>query len=220
MNKTTVIVCRSLTAVFILLTGIVVIRYANKEKAYKKWLEEKGVEILEESPAERVYLREYPLVETKTVPKKEETEEMKEELFIVNLDIPLEAEYQEHLHNECKRLEVNEAYMYALVESESSFRPGVKGDSGKSFGLCQIKSVNWPEMEELGLDHESEFDCITYAVTLIRRYMDKYSDSLNLMNVCTTCYKCGEAGAKKNNYYLSVCDEIERRTEYYEGILK
>lgn len=218
--KKTIIVCRVLTAVFILLTGIVIARYANKEKAYRKWLEEKGVEILEESPAEKVYLREYPLVEAKTVSKKEEIEEMKEDLFIVNLDIPLAAEYQEHLHNECERIGVSEAYMYALMETESSFRPGVVGDGGKSFGLCQIKSVNWPEMEELGLNHENEFDCITYAVTLIRRYMDKYSDSLNLMNVCTTCYKCGEAGAKRNNYYLNVCEEIERRTEYYAEILK
>lgn len=209
MLEKTVIVCRIIAIVFVVTTYILLFtRNAEKE-----------VEVMPED----IYIKELPLVKAEvSIPKEEVKEEVEKvkDIFIANLDIPLDIEYQEHLHNECKRIGVSEAYMYALIESESTFRTGVKGDGGASFGLCQIKSVNYPEMEEMGLNPGNEFDCMTYAITLIRRYMDKYADSLNLMNVCTTCYKCGEAGAKRNNYYLQVCDEIEERTEYYENLLR
>lgn len=209
MLEKTIIFCRIFAIVFVVAAYILLFT-KNVEKEAKVMPEE-------------IYIKEIPLVEADvSIPKEEVKEEAKEvkDIFVANLDIPLDIEYQEHIHNECKRIGVNEAYMYALIESESTFRTGVKGDDGESFGLCQIKSVNYAEMEEMGLNHSDEFDCITYAITLIRRYMDKYADSLNLMNVCTTCYKCGEAGAKRNNYYLMVCDVIEERTMYYESILK
>lgn len=206
MLEKTVIVCRIVALVFVFAAYILLFR--NHEKEAKVMPEE-------------IFIKEIPLVEvSKPVEGVKEVKEEPKDIFIACLDIPLDIEYQEHIHNECKRIGVSEAYMYALIESESTFRTGIKGDGGESFGLCQIKSVNYAEMEEMGLNHNDEFDCITYAISLIRRYMDKYADSLNLMNVCTTCYKCGEAGAKRNNYYLMVCDVIEERTEYYENLLR
>lgn len=140
------------------------------------------------------------------------------DLFTAHEEIPLAAEIQEHIENECERLEVDPAYIYALIESESSFRTGlcVEDGGGHSAGLCQINSVNWPDMEKRGLDPMNELDNITYCKTLVRGYLDKYPT----IDHVTTCYKAGEGGAKRLNYHLSVCEEINTRTEYFNEILK
>ena len=159
-----------------------------------------------------------------TVPTKETTEEPPEDLtpveatFTAHDEIPLDAEIQEHIETECERLGVDAAYIYALIESESSFRTGllVEDGGGHSAGLCQINSVNWPTMRELGLDPMDELDNITFCITLVKGYIDKYPT----IDHVTTCYKAGEGGAKRLNYHLSVCDEINARTEYYTTILK
>ena len=138
--------------------------------------------------------------------------------FIAHDEIPLAGEIQEHIESECERLEVDAAYIYALIESESSFRTGllVEDGGGHSAGLCQINSVNWPDMEKKGLDPLNEFDNITYCITMVKTLFDRYPT----VNHVTTCYKAGEGGAKRLNYYLSVCDQINDRTEYYQTILK
>ena len=138
--------------------------------------------------------------------------------FIAHEEIPLASEIQEHIESECERLEVDPAYIYALIESESSFRTGlcVEDGGGHSAGLCQINSVNWPAMYKLGLDPMNELDNITYCITLVKSYWDKYPT----VDHVTTCYKAGEGGAKRLDYHLSVCDEINSRTEYYNEILK
>lgn len=138
--------------------------------------------------------------------------------FIAHEEIPLAGEIQEHIESECERLEVDAAYIYALIESESSFRTGlcVEDGGGHSAGLCQINSVNWPDMEKRGLDPMNELDNITYCISLVRSYLDRYPT----IDHVTTCYKAGEGGAKKLNYHLSVCDELNARTEYYKTILE
>ena len=138
--------------------------------------------------------------------------------FIAHDEIPLAGEIQEHIESECERLEVDAAYIYALIESESSFRTGllVEDGGGHSAGLCQINSVNWPDMKKRGLDPMNEKDNITYCITLVRAYLDKYPT----IDHVTTCYKAGEGGAKRLNYYLTVCGQIKDRTEYYNTILK
>lgn len=144
-----------------------------------------------------------------------------EEAFIPHEEIPLADEYQEWIESECKRMEVNAAYIYALIESESSFRTGlcVKDGGGHSAGLCQINSVNWPEMEKRGLDPLDEFDNITYCISLISKYLNKYSDAEDIVNTITTCYKAGERRAKELNYYLKTCDSIKERMAYYSAII-
>lgn len=208
MSKIINTVCKVLTATFIVLTAIVVIRFANHEKTYQKWLAERNVTICEESPAERVYLREMPLIEVK--------KPVKEETFIPVAEIPLEREYQEHIKNKCKDYGVDEAYVYALIESESTFRKGVVGDGGESVGLCQIKSCNWKEMSEMGLSHESEMDCITYCIHLVHRFLKKYES----YDAVTACYKCGEYGASKHGYFIASCVGVSERTEYYKTLIE
>jgi hypothetical protein len=155
-----------------------------------------------------------------TVQTKETTEESQiaPVQFIAHEEIPLAAEIQEHIEIECERLEVDAAYIYALIESESSFRTGllIEDGGGHSAGLCQINSVNWPDMRDKGLDPMNELDNITYCISLVKSYVDKYPT----IDHVTTCYKAGEGGAKRLGYYLSTCDVINERTEYFKNILE
>lgn len=157
--------------------------------------------------------------ESLTVPAAEpEKEKIAPVQFIAHEEIPLASEIQEHIESECERLEVDAAYIYALIESESSFRTGllVEDGGGHSAGLCQINSVNWPDMEKKGLDPMNELDNITYCISLVKGYVDKYPT----IDHVTTCYKAGEGGAKSLDYHLSVCDKINERTEHFKEILK
>ena len=148
----------------------------------------------------------------------EEKEEFAPVQFIAHEEIPLAAEIQQHIETECERLEVDAAYIYALIESESSFRTGllIEDGGGHSAGLCQINSVNWPDMRDKGLDPMNELDNITYCISLVKSYVDKYPT----IDHVTTCYKAGEGGAKRLNYHLSTCDVINERTEYFKNILE
>ena len=154
----------------------------------------------------------------KPKPEEVKNEEFAPVQFIAHEEIPLAAEIQEHIETECERLEVDAAYIYALIESESSFRTGllVEDGGGHSAGLCQINSVNWPDMEKKGLDPMNELDNITYCITLVKKYVDKYPT----IDHVTTCYKAGEGGAKRLDYHLSVCDTINERTEHFNEIMK
>lgn len=211
-----------------------IIREVKIEKEIKAAKSMKA-EALEKSPAEVIQLRslegnllkdEEPIQTVAAVVKTEkiapvQVEEPEEEAFKAHEEIPLAEEYQEWIESECDRLGVCKAYAYALIESESSFRPGilVEDGGGHSAGLCQINSVNWPDMEDKGLDPFDTFDNITYCLMLVSKYIDKYADADDLINTVTTCYKAGEYGAKKLNYHLSSCEHIKERMAYYSVIL-
>lgn len=209
-----------LSVIIFALMGIYLTGYQHREAERESLLNQIRIESI---PIEETQMEAWR--EGKEEAKRMATDEIRETEeetgFVYHEEIPLDVDYQEHIHNECKRLGVNEAYMLALIETESSFIPGqlVSDGGGQSIGLCQINSVNWGTMEEMGLDYEDEFDCITFAVTLIAEYLDKYDGSTNLMDVVTTCYKAGESGARKLAYHLDVCEEIEERTNYYNELL-
>ena len=188
-------------------------------------------EELEESPAEVVQVRplaQYPKTvkvrEPEVVPVEtviEEIAPVQEEKWQPHEEIPLADEYQEWIESECDRLQVNKAYIYALIESESSFCTGlcVSDGGGQSAGLCQINSVNWPDMEKKGLDPFDEFDNITYCISMVSKLINKYADADDLINTVTTCYKAGEKRAKELNYYLKTCDKIKDRMNYFATII-
>lgn len=199
-------------------------------------MKEARAEILTESPAEVVQLHKLDgtPIETAALPTvrkfrqvtAEITQEVildespapKVETFEAHGEIPLEDKYQEWIESECERLEVDPGYIYALIESESSFRIGIviEDGGGHSAGLCQINSVNWPDMEKHGLDPLNEFDNITYCVTMVKSLFDRYPTADHV----TTCYKAGEGGAKRLGYHLAVCETINERAEYFNNILK
>ena len=196
-------------------------------------LKEARAEVLTESPAEVVQLRtldgtpiesaELPTVRNIQTTPKEITREVIPEIaqvqkFEAHGEIPLESDYQEWIESECERLEVDPGYIYALIESESSFRTGIviEDGGGHSAGLCQINSVNWPDMEKKGLDPLNEFDNITYCISMVKSLFDRYPTADHV----TTCYKAGEGGAKRLGYHLAVCETINERAEYFNNILK
>lgn len=214
----------------IVAASIAVSAYAiSKEYKREHSVQEPKAEELVESPAEVVQVRalsQHPkAVKIEEPPVEVKVEEIIEEIapvqFIAHEEIPLAEEYQEWIESECDRLQVNKAYVYALIESESSFRTGllVEDGGGHSAGLCQINSVNWPDMEKKGLDPLDEFDNITYCISLVAKYIDKYADAEDLINTVTTCYKAGEGRAKQLNYYLKSCDTIKERMAYFSTII-
>lgn len=188
----------------------------------EKELDALRIETAEAIPLEGIAVKTHTTIKREeapaTVQQIEEKEEFAPVQFIAHEEIPLAAEIQEHIETECERLEVDAAYIYALIESESSFRTGllIEDGGGHSAGLCQINSVNWPDMRDKGLDPMNELDNITYCISLVKSYVDKYPT----IDHVTTCYKAGEGGAKKLNYHLSTCDVINERTEYFKNILE
>ena len=218
------IIIAVIVAASIALSAKAIIKDYKIEKQFKE--EKHHAEELKESPAEVVQVRTLdavPLTPIEEVIEKiapvQTVEE--EKTFKKHEEIPLDEEYQEWIETECKRLGVCTAYAYALIESESSFRTGilVEDGAGHSVGLCQINSVNWPDMEANDLDPYDTFDNITYCLMLVSKYIDKYADAEALINTVTTCYKAGEAGAKRLNYHLSSCEHIKERMAYYSTIL-
>lgn len=215
----------------IVVASIAISAYAiRKEYQREQNRTETRAEELKECPGEVVQVRPfgtYPkAVKIEEPPIEVKVEEIIEEIapvqtFQAHEEIPLAEEYQEWIESECDRLQVNKAYIYALIESESTFRTGllVEDGGGHSAGLCQINSVNWPDMEKKGLDPLDEFDNITYCISLIAKYIDKYADADDLINTVTTCYKAGEGRAKQLNYYLKSCDSIKERMAYFSTII-
>lgn len=188
----------------------------------EKELDALRIETAEAIPLEGIAVKTHTTIKREEAPVSVQQIEEKEEFapvqFIAHEEIPLAAEIQEHIETECERLEVDAAYIYALIESESSFRTGllIEDGGGHSAGLCQINSVNWPDMRDKGLDPMNELDNITYCISLVKSYVDKYPT----IDHVTTCYKAGEGGAKRLGYYLSTCDVINERTEYFKNILE
>lgn len=218
------IIIAVIVAASIALSAKAIIKEYKIEKQFKE--EKHHAEELKESPAEVVQVR--TLEAVPLMPIETAVEEIapvqtveEEKIFKKHEEIPLDEEYQEWIETECERLGVCTAYAYALIESESSFRTGilVEDGAGHSVGLCQINSVNWPDMEENGLDPYDTFDNITYCLMLVSKYINKYADAEDLINTVTTCYKAGEAGAKRLNYHLSSCEHIKERMAYYSTIL-
>lgn len=104
--------------------------------------------------------------------------------------IGLADEYQIYLEELCSDMEINFFLAIALIESESSYDPGAVGDSGNSYGLCQINKVWWNAMEEdYGLDITEPLDNIEAGMIILKDLMTKYPDDIALV---LQCYKAGE----------------------------
>lgn len=78
--------------------------------------------------------------ETIEEPKEELVEEYIEEPNIVTyFDVPLDESLQDHIFRVCDNYNIDPALVVAMIFKESSFRPSVVGDGGKSHGLMQIQ---------------------------------------------------------------------------------
>ena len=68
-----------------------------------------------------------------------ETEPFETEPPIVLYDVPLEEELQLHIIEEAEKHGIDPAIIIAMAYRETGYNPRAIGDSGKSFGLLQIK---------------------------------------------------------------------------------
>lgn len=74
-------------------------------------------------------------------PQDEPVEEYIEEPTVVTyFDIPLDEDLQDHIFRVCKNYNIDPALVIAMIAKESSYRPSVMGDGGKSYGLMQIQA--------------------------------------------------------------------------------
>ena len=56
-----------------------------------------------------------------------------------NEEIPLDAELQLHIVNECEKANIRPEIVFAMIQRESSYKADAIGDNGDSYGLMQVQ---------------------------------------------------------------------------------
>lgn len=120
------------------------------------------------------------LTEKATEPIEETTEESTEvptepEPEVMYFDVPLEHDLQLLIFNLCEERGIDPAIIIAMIYRESSFRPHVIGDSGRSYGLMQIMPRwNKDRMKELGCnDLLDPYQNVTVGIDCFADYYDQ-----------------------------------------------
>lgn len=132
-----------------------------------------------------------------TVEEAVETEPEPETTATVALyyDVPLDVDLQEHIFALCEIYDIDPAVVISVIARESSFRPGVMGDGGESYGLMQIKK-KWHKarMERLGVtDLLDPYQNVTVGIDLLAELL-RYKDNLEW---ALMCYNGGYSYADK-----------------------
>ena len=125
----------------------------------------------------------------------EESEEVTSvvEIQPPRIDCRLDDATQQMILERCEELDLDFAFVMAVIFRESSFR--VNADSGSSVGLMQINRINHEWLsEELGItdffDPEQNVKAGTY---MLRQLFEKYEDA----GMVLMAYNMGESGARK-----------------------
>lgn len=125
----------------------------------------------------------------------EESEEVTSvvEILPPRIDCRLDDATQQMILERCEELDLDFAFVMAVIFRESSFRPNA--DSGSSVGLMQINRVNHDWLsKELGItdffDPEQNVKAGTY---MLRQLFEKYEDA----GMVLMAYNMGESGARK-----------------------
>lgn len=108
------------------------------------------------------------------------------------VNTPIRKTLKEAVSAYCKEYGVEEAVVYAVMETESGFQEEAR--NGACAGLMQIHSINLPWLEEqIGVkDLGDPVQNIQAGVYMLGQYLEKYSLTDSLM-----CYNLGEGGAKQ-----------------------
>ena len=112
-----------------------------------------------------------------------------------NYDVPLSAELQEYIWLLSQEYEVPYELIYALIETESSFRPNVVS-STNDYGLMQINKVNHEWLSnELGIsDFLNPEQNILAGCYILSGHLRATEGDIVL---ALMRYNCGAAGAKR-----------------------
>lgn len=100
-------------------------------------------------------------------------------------DVPLDVDLQEHIFALCEIYDIDPAVVISVIARESSFRPGVMGDGGESYGLMQIKK-KWHKarMERLGVtDLLDPYQNVAVGIDLLAELL-RYGGSLEWALMC------------------------------------
>lgn len=117
-----------------------------------------------------------------------------EPIYEIYEDIPLDADTQIFMQQQCQDHHISYEFVLALMESESGFDKDAVGDGGNSIGYMQINRANWQRMaDEYGLDVNNYTDNIQAGITILGELFDKYEDPYLVI----LCYKAGETGGAK-----------------------
>lgn len=157
-----------------------------------------------------------PVVEqtVEIVEPTEATDEVAEELP-PRIDCPLDDETQQMILERCEELNLDFAFVMAVIYTESSFR--ANADSGSSVGLMQINRVNhgWLS-KELGLtDFFNPEQNVKAGTYMLLDLFDKYDDPAKVL----MAYNMGEAGARrlwnKGIYTTNYVEKVFARQDLY-----
>lgn len=110
-------------------------------------------------------------------------------------EIPLSAELQQYIIDECKERKIRPEIIIAMIGRESTYRADEIGDNEQAFGLLQIHP-RWHYMRMLELDCTNLLDPFQ-NVTVGIDYLDELIDMGRGIEWALTAYNAGFATANK-----------------------
>ena len=130
-------------------------------------------------------------------------------------DIPLSAELQQYIIDECKERNIRPEIIIAMIGRESTYRADEIGDNEQAFGLMQIHP-RWHYMRMLELDCTNLLDPFQ-NVTVGIDYLDELIDMGRGIEWALTAYNGGFATANKlaaqskiSSYARLILNDAER----------
>lgn len=126
--------------------------------------------------------------------------------------VPLDGEFQIFVIEQAEENGIDPAIIFAMIERESSYRAGVVGDNGNSFGLMQIQP-RWhsERMGRLGCHNLLDpYQNVTVGVDFLAELLDRYDGD---MGKALTAYNRGHYAGTVSAYAMGVMENSETLKE-------
>lgn len=123
-------------------------------------------------------------------------------------DVPLDADLQMYIIEECEKREVDPAVVFAVIERESQYTADAIGDNGNSYGLMQIQPKwHYGRMTELKCTNLLDpYDNVTVGISLLDDLLDRYDGDYGK---ALTAYNTGAYRGTVTAYANAVLDIAE-----------
>lgn len=140
----------------------------------------------------------------------------------IRIQCPLDDDTQQMILNKCEHFEIDFAFVMALINQESTFRPDVIS-AGGDYGLMQINKCNHKWLrKELGItDFLDPEQNVTAGLYMLCQLFEKYDDPHSVL----MAYNMGEGTAAKlwkkgiytSQYSRSIMDQQEKYLNELKG---
>lgn len=112
----------------------------------------------------------------------------------VPLNVPMDEDLQEFIFYLSQAYEMDFAFVMALIQRESSYKPDVISASN-DYGLMQINEINHPYLQEqLGItDFTEPYGNVRAGMFILRKLFEKYETPEKVL----MAYNMGETGASR-----------------------